>query len=331
MKAFCPNCEEETQQTLVKRIENVDVRGEQIPVEFEYYHCDGCNESYEIQRSDYDPLEAAYREYRKRRGLLQPEEIIKSRKDLGLSQKAFSKLLSIGIATLNRYENGALQSEAHDQFIRLCVQPDNLIRILKEKPDLLSKNEIKNLSMRLQKGGDDGSDVLSKAIDIYGSYPPSNLSGNLRFDVNKFIQAIKFYCYDTPVVKTKLLKLMFYADFKHFKDYGISISGARYAHANYGPVPDKYDTWLTAITEWSNEVSREEQLFGEHSGEVYKSGQPDLLVFTSSEITSLLTVKTKFGPMSASEIMEFSHNEYGYQVTKNGELISYEHAERLQI
>lgn len=331
MKAFCPNCEKETQQLFEKKAENVNVRGELIPVEFEYFHCDECNESYEIQRSDYDPLEAAYREYRERRGLLQPEKIKELRKELGLSQKAFSNLLGIGIATLNRYENGALQSEAHDQVIRLCVQPEILIRILKEKPFLLSENEMNSLLLHLQKCGDNGADILGKAIDSYGSYSPSNLSGNMRFDVNKFIQAFKFFCYDGYVVKTKLLKLMFYADFKHFKDYGISISGARYAHANFGPVPDKFDTWLTAITEWSHEVSREEQLIGDYLGEVYTSDQPDLSVFATSEIASLAYVKAKFAAMNASEIRDFSHNEHGYQVTKNGELISYDYAESLQI
>ena len=331
MNAFCPNCEKETQQIHVKRTENVNVRGELIPVEFEYFQCDECNESHEIQRSDYDPLEAAYREYRERRGLLQPEKIKEVRKELGLSQKAFSKLLGVGIATLNRYENGALQSEAHDKVIRFCVQPENIIQILKEKPYLLSEKEMNSLLMRLQKGGDDGSDVLGKAIDSYGSYSPSNLSGNIRFDVNKFIQAIKFYCYDGYVVKTKLLKLMFYADFKHFKDYGISISGARYAHANFGPVPDKFDTWLTAITEWLNEVSREERLFGDYLGEVFTSDEPDWSVFSASDLASLAYVKERFANMNASEIRDFSHIEIGYQTTKNGELISYDLAENLQI
>jgi putative zinc finger/helix-turn-helix YgiT family protein len=331
MKAFCPNCEKETQQVFEKKTENVDVRGESIPVEFEYFHCDQCHESYEIQRPDYDPLEVAYREYRERRGLLQPEKIKELRKELGLSQKAFSNLLGVGIATLNRYENGALQSEAHDQVIRLTVQPENLIRILKEKPYLLSENETNSLLMHLQKGGDDGADILGKAIDSYGSYSPSTLSGHIRFDVNKFIQAIKFFCFNDKIVKTKLMKLMFYADHKHYKDYGISISGSRYAHANYGPVPDKFDTWLTAITEWSHEVSREEQLFGDYFGEVYTSGQPDLSVFSTSEIASLAYVKEKFAAMNASEIRDFSHNEYGYQVTKNGALISYDFAENLQI
>ena len=331
MKAFCPNCEKETQQILVKRTENVNVRGELIPVEFEYFHCDECNESYEIQLPDYDPLVAAYREYRERRGLLQPEKIKELRKELGLSQKVFSKILGVGIATLNRYENGALQSEAHDQVIRLSVQPENLIRILEEKSYLFSKNEMNSLLMHLQKGSDDGADVLGKAIDSYGSYSPSNLSGNIRFDVNKFIQAIKFYCYDDHVVKTKLMKLMFYADFKHFKDYGISISGARYAHANFGPVPDKFDTWLTALTEWLNEVSREERLFGDYLGEVFTSDEPDWSVFSTSDLASLAYVKERFANMNAREIRDFSHIEIGYQTTKNGELISYDLAENLQI
>jgi hypothetical protein len=35
--------------------------------------------------------------------------------------------LGQGGATLSRYENGALQSEAHDQLLKLVMQPENLL------------------------------------------------------------------------------------------------------------------------------------------------------------------------------------------------------------
>ncbi len=53
------------------------------------------------------------------------EEVCSSRKkfsnfgrNLDYTQKEMSEILGIGIASLNRYENGALQTEAMDKTIR---------------------------------------------------------------------------------------------------------------------------------------------------------------------------------------------------------------------
>ena len=101
MNAFCPNCEKDTEQKFVDKVEEISIRGEMIPIHMEYYHCEECGEDFEIPRPDYDPLDAAYREYRNIKGMVQPEEIKKFRKELGLTQKELSEILGIGIATLN--------------------------------------------------------------------------------------------------------------------------------------------------------------------------------------------------------------------------------------
>ncbi len=331
MNAFCPNCEKETKQEFVDRVEEIDIRGEMIPIHLEYYHCEECGEDFEIPRLDYDPLDAAYREYRIRKGMAQPEEIKKFRKELELTQKEMSEVFGIGIATLNRYENGALQSEAHDQAIRLIMQPANMLQILENKPELLSEVNTNRIIQQLQEKEQDCGDLLQEAIEQFGSYSPSLLSGYIRFNANKLFQAIKFFCYKEQVSKTKLNKLLFYADFKHFKDNGVSISGARYAHAYYGPVPHKFNTWLTAISEWDNQITSEEQPFGDLVGEVYTSGEPDWSVFSTSELAALAFVKNKFQKYSASQIRDFSHQEKGYRTTKDGEIISYQYAQELQI
>ena len=151
MNAFCPNCEKETKQEFLDRIEEINIRNETIPIHMEYYQCEECGEDFEIPRPDYDPLDAAYREFRNRKRMVQPEEIKKFRKELGLTQKELSEILSIGIATLNRYENGALQSEAHDLVIRLCMQPANLSLVLEDKSDLLSDLNRDRILQILQK------------------------------------------------------------------------------------------------------------------------------------------------------------------------------------
>ena len=331
MNAFCPNCEQETEQRPVRRLAELDIRGETIPVEVEYQHCETCGEDFEVPRPDYDPLEAAYREYRRRQGMLQPEEIRAFRKTLGLTQGELSRLLGIGIATLNRYENGALQSAAHDQSIRLCMRPANLLRILEQKPDVVSGERRERLLRQLQSAGPDCGDLLEEAIEQFGSYPPSVLSGWVRFDAAKLFEAIKYFCFDAGVVKTKLMKLLYYADCKHFRDHGVSITGTRYAHALHGPVPDRFETWLAALSEWTQEIQAEEQDFGDCLGTVYTGRKPDLTLFGASELEALAFVKHTFQAYSARRIRDLSHEERGYQETRNGELISYEYALELQL
>jgi len=331
MNGFCPNCEKETKQQLVQREEKINIRGEVIPIQLEYYHCEECQADYEIPHPDYDPLDAAYKEYRHRKEMVQPEEVIKFRKNLGLTQKELSELLGIGIATLNRYENGALQSESHDQMIRFSMVPMNFLKLLERKIEILSPVTRDRVLQKLQGADQDCSGLLLDAINLYGSYTPDLFSGYLHFDVNKLFQVIKFFCYKDQIVKTKLNKLLFYADFKHFKEYGISITGVRYAHAYHGPVPNQFETWLAAILEWEKEVTSEERTFGDFVGDVYSSGEPEWAIFSNSELKTLAIVKEQFQSYNARQIREFSHQEKGYQVTKDGELISYQFAHELQI
>jgi putative zinc finger/helix-turn-helix YgiT family protein len=330
MKALCPNCEIVTEQVRHNKEEFLPVRGEEIPVELVYNECLACGMEFGIPQTDNDPLEAAYRIYRERKNMLQPEEIRTFRREMGLTQQEWSTVLGIGIATLNRYENGALQSESHDQMLQLMMRPGNLARTLKEKPELLVEKKrmqvLENLAQRKPAGS-----LLAEAEEKYASYEPDERSGYIRFNLEKFLQAAQFLCHQSKVVKTKLMKLLFYADFLHFREYGVSITGARYAHADYGPVPDKFETWLAAMTEWDDRLERKEILFYEYVGTVYTSRSVDIGVFSASELKTLAAVKAHFEDFTATDIRNFSHQEAGYLATSNGELISYAYAEKLQL
>ena len=99
MKGICPNCEQETDLELIRTTGDIEVRGEQIRVNIEYYRCLSCGEKFEDPRSDDDPLDNAYREYRRRHGLMQPEAIRNLRKKYGLTQHEMAKILGWGLAT----------------------------------------------------------------------------------------------------------------------------------------------------------------------------------------------------------------------------------------
>ncbi len=69
MKGICSNCEKETELELVNEQETIDVHGEAIEVEAEYFRCTECGEEFENTRGP-DSLEAAYRAYRQRQHIL---------------------------------------------------------------------------------------------------------------------------------------------------------------------------------------------------------------------------------------------------------------------
>ena len=121
--------------------------------------------------------------------------------------------------------------------------------------------------------------------------------------------------------------------FKHFKDYSIGITGAKYVHLPYGPVPDNYNMFLAAVVNAGRiEIEEVSYMGGEYTGEKYTSvDEPLLSVFSDTELKSLIWVKERFKGLTARALSDFSHDEKAYQETSTGEVISYEYATFLKI
>ena len=330
MKGICPNCEKETELEVVQNVEDIKVRGEVIKVEVKYYKCKNCGEEFEDPRSDEDPLDKAYREYRRRHGMMQPEEILESRKKFGLTQNEMSRLLGWGGATLSRYENGALQDETHEKGLRLAMEPRNLLQLIKATPDVLPEEKRDRLINELRAAEEETCSLERVYEERFGKYEASELSGYRKFDLAKLFNAVLYFC-KSGVLKTKLNKLLFYADFKHFKDYAVSITGARYAHIPFGPAPDKYALYFATLIE-NGAIKVEEDVIGDFIGEKFISiKEPDLSLFSDGELKILATVKEHFKDFTAKKITDFSHDEKTYKETAPGDIISYEYAIELKI
>jgi putative zinc finger/helix-turn-helix YgiT family protein len=331
MKGVCPNCENITELEYIKGIEEHNIRGELIKVKVEYYKCKECGEEFEDPSSKDDPLDKAYREYRRQKGMVQPEETLEMRKLYGLTQKEFSKLVGWGGATLSRYENGALQDEAHDRVLQLLKNPENMHKLIVNNGDFLPEKKRNRLIEELSSAIEEKCSFPNIFSDRFGKYEPSIESGYNKLDLNKLFQIIKFFTKD-GVFKSKLCKLIFYADFKHFKDYAVSITGAEYAHAHHGPVPDNFEHYFASLIHDEKAIRVEEISFGEYLGEKYFSDvEPDLTAFSESELEILLYVKRFFQDYNASQIRQFSHDEKGFNETQIGDIISYDYANDLQI
>ena len=330
IKDICPYCEKPTELEFIKTHEEITIRGEKILVPVEYLKCMECGNEFEDPQSKHDPLALAYKEYRRRHDLMQPEEIRELRQRYGFTQKDLSKLLGWGEVTLSRYENGALQDETHNTILQLIKEPHNLLNLINQKGDFLPLDKRQKLISILESEVEETHSFPLIFTEIFGKYRPDISSGFQKLNLSKFFQAIIFFCFG-GVLKTKLNKLLFYADFKHYKEYTTSITGLRYVHLMYGPVPDNYEFYYATLQN-EKAINIEEVFIGDYVGEnLVASNEPDFSVFTNSEINTLIAVKDYFSNFNASTIKEFSHREKAYQSTHDGQFIPYSFAEYLQI
>lgn len=333
MKGICPNCEKITEIELISRVEKIMVRKIPIEVQVEYFHCEECGVEFRDPKSTNDPLDSAYSEYRKQFGLLMPEEIKAFRKRFGFTQRELADLLGWGAVTLSRYENGALQDEAHDTSLRLAMDHEALLQLIQAKKGVLSDEKRKTLAKSLVEIIKTETSSLRALFESsFGDYEADEWSGYRTFDIAKLLNSILYFCYRVSVPKTKLNKLLFYIDFKHFKDYILSITGSRYAHLPYGPAPDNYQHYIALLHHDECAIGIEERDFNDFSGEYLTSlKEPNLNVFSPSELKVLSEIKEKFSEFSSTDLSNLSHEELGYKETKDGDLISYEYAQALSI
>jgi hypothetical protein len=210
------------------------------------------------------------------------------------------------------------------------MDPRNLLKLIAANPDILPEEKRDRLIQELRVG--EGGTCSFERIyeERFGKYDESELSGYKKLDLAKLSNAILYFC-KGGILKTKLNKLLFYADFKHFKDYAVSITGARYAHIPFGPAPDRYAFYFAMLVE-DGAIKVEENIIGKFIGEEFISlRDPDFSLFSDSELKILATVKEYFKEFNAKRITDFSHDEEAYKKTTPGDKISYEYADLLKL
>ena len=87
------------------------------------YKCRDCNFEYTDREAD----ELCHDAVCRYRNVMTPSEIRRIRKNLNISANELSRRTGIGVASINRWENGALiQSAAMDGFLYLLGNPANM-------------------------------------------------------------------------------------------------------------------------------------------------------------------------------------------------------------
>ncbi len=333
MKKYCEECGREVETKIITKKESYDVCGEQIEVEAQVLVCAECGEEFYCEELDNATLVTAYNEYRRRHKLLLPEEIKKIREQYGLSQRSFAKLLNWGDKTICRYENGSVQDKAHNSLLLFLREPENMRTYLTENEIAIDERQKAKLLDTVEKLEQDTEYRTGRRFfELFFSRIPCEDNGFKGFDYEKLCAMVLFFAHkSSELLKTKLMKLLNYSDMIFYKENGISISGLKYAHLPYGPVPENFDMLFGKMS--ADHIAHIEVVYdnGYEKHQVIPECDITDGVLSEEELDVLERIYVKFKDFGSVDISNYSHREKGYSSTKKGEIISYSYAKDIQL
>ncbi len=326
MKQFCPHCGDVRDVRLETEEETYPFRGESITVSSRSFRCSVCDGDFSTAEQADHTLQAVREEYRRLHNLVTPEEIVSIRKQYGAGQKPFGRILGLGEATINSYEQGEVPTTANSNLIRQAADPGVFARMYGERRDQIGPTQQKRIDAALAQRPSyvisfSGSISVHEEPDEYTGFRPQD-----RRRLEALFRAILARL-GGPVYKTKLLKLAFLADHEHFRANTVSITGWPYARLDHGPVPQDYKELLVAAEEDGFIVSQDHDdgttTFS--SGDGMAAGGEQSM-FSEDETASIDRVCDRWGPLGATELCRYTHTLAAWQNTSHAEEISYVHA-----
>jgi uncharacterized phage-associated protein len=135
--------------------------------------------------------------------------------------------------------------------------------------------------------------------------------GTSRLDRDKFANTVLYlvkHCPDEPGL-TKLLKLLYFADFGHYRKHLRPITGVEYVALPQGPVPNDYKDLFDELEANGAIVRREVPVFGlsKPKVEIEALQEPNEAGFAESEREVLEEVLRKHGNESGKTLSDRAH------------------------
>ncbi len=327
MLKYCPKCEVERESDVEPRIESYPIRGEEIKIEANVLVCSLCGEDIFDKKLDAMNLQKVYATYRAKHGLLSPDDIREIRERYGLSQRGMSRFLGWGEITLHRYESGGLPDRVHNDLLQMISTHEGMSCYLQERGSNLPYEETAMVKEVLKSTRTPIS-LRNTFEALQSTFGVNVKTGYRAIDMERLRNMILFFT-EGGVWKTKLMKLLWYADFVAYLRNTCSISGLAYQRQTYGPVPMHFFTMLDAF-ENEEEIRMVEK--GINDGiYIYAQKKPNLSVFSPSERDVLQDIRTYFSQYTSADISQKSHQERGWIETPQGHVIPYEYALHLSV
>ncbi|MGL5637766.1 MAG: type II TA system antitoxin MqsA family protein, partial [Cetobacterium sp.] len=327
MLKYCELCDEHHLEVR-KKVVTTDFRNTKIEYESEAGFCPNLEEEILIDDMLDKNLKNMREAYRSKVNLLTSDEIKNIRDKIGVSQKNLGIILGMGEATIGRIESKIIQDRSTDDAIkRLIEDPTYLLERLELVKDKIGPKVYSKIINNIDEN-EEISIYNYKILKIkYSKYKlKSKLNGLKELNLEKVENMIIYFINNCEhVFKTKLNKLMWYADFESFKCNQVGITGLTYIHKPYGAVPEGIDE----ILKISKKINITEEI-NEDFGSVYfkisalENFNEDL--FSDKELIILNKVVNKFKNFKNREISNYMHEEEAYKHTKENSIIDYNFA-----
>lgn len=218
----------------------------------------------------------------------------------------FSKNIGCAKKTLISYEKG--KSVPNDIYLiiikSIISNPEIILTLIDVNKNQFTDKELKKINLLKTNSND----------NLY------EYNGYTKLSLDKIYNMILFFA-DKGILKTKLLKEMFYADFVNYKNTCKSITGLEYAKLPFGPVPNNFESLLNkCVTDniidynviYNNEYECQKKF--------------NKKIFTKDELDTMTKIKEKFKNFSSKDIVEFSHKEDAFLNNDFYNKISYDYS-----
>jgi putative zinc finger/helix-turn-helix YgiT family protein len=298
--------------TLQKEIRTMNFRKELFQVRFQYYKCTDSGEQFTDEELDEVNTNQVYNQYRVKYGIPFPNEIKAIREQYGLSANKMSEILGFGINVYRNYESGEVPSVSNGRLIQMAKDPKEFKKMIDFGKNEFTAEELARINRKINITLDswDEIDKMYESI-MLGEKRPGLFNGYRSPDLEKVNNMVLFFAEKVKPFKTKMNKLLFYADFFHFKKTAFSITGLTYQAIQKGPVPKHYD-WIFDNGMEKRFIKIQLHDYGNYMGEQFlPTGEVvfDKDLFLPSELRAMEVVANSFKKATVNEIVNKSHEE----------------------
>jgi len=204
---ICPNAHDNMK--LIKTEKEMKFKGIDIKFLAECYKCQDCGVEIGTVEQTAATQKAISEAFRKAQGMLTGQEIKDRRKKLGLTQKELAKRMTVGIASIKRWEGGLVQSKAMNTALISAFQGQTI-----------GNNYTGNRAFSIPR--------VKLVMREFAALLDED-----------FIEEGDMMLFDA--------KYAWYADMVAFRENGRSITGATYAALPYGPQLNNYKDLVELI------------------------------------------------------------------------------------
>lgn len=317
---------------LTKEQRSMIFRKETFDIVFHYYQCEDSREQFTSAALDELNMNQVYNQYRDKFNIPFPDEINNIRGKYGLSASKMSEILGFGVNSYRQYEAGEIPSVANAKLIQMVDDPQNFMEMTALCGTLDEKARGKYIQKAIFLAEEKKRNIFNINFKEYllGNHLADIYSGYRNPNFEKITEMVVYFSDKLSPFKTKMNKLLFYADFLMFKQSCFSISGMRYKAIEMGPVPINFQSIFEYLAN-KDEIDIFTTEFPQgYIGEQFKAknNRPFRVeLFSENELNVLEKVANVFKPTSTNEMIELSHLEEAWKKNeKNKSVISYEYA-----